>query len=351
LDLSSFVPPRCPNRRCRLHLEPRARWFRRRGWYQPKCRSYPIPRFKCLVCRQGFSYQSFRSDFRDHRPYDNGRLFELLCSGVGLRQAGRLLRMDIRAVQQKFRKQSRHLRRLNRNLAALPAERTLVLDESETYEHSSIFPVTVPVLVDRDSKFVVAATAGSIRRVARKGSRRQRWLERTERQHGRRRDCSRRVVYWLLRRLRTLLGGKRATLLTDQKQLYQVLHRQLLAGQVELRTSSSRLPRTCFNPLFAINLTEAMLRDNCGRLRRRSWLISKQWRYLCRQLDLFVAYRNWHRRRHNGDAEHVTPGVVLGLIGRRLEIAELQSWRQDWQQRSIHPASVDARATVAQRVA
>ena len=334
-----------------MHGNPVAGFYLRKGSYQPKCRSYPIPRFRCRVCREGFSYQSFRADFGDHRPQDNGRVFELLVSGVGFRQVGRLLSMDARAVQQKFRKQSRHLRRLNRNFTRLSPGHTFVLDEMESFEQRAISPVTIPVLVERDSKFVVAATAGSIRRSTRKGSSRRRWLERHERVHGRRKDYTRRVARWLLRQWRRLLGGGHAVLLCDEKGVYRRLCRQLLGDRVQLRTYSSRLRRDTYNPLFAINLTDAMLRDNCGRLRRRSWLVSKLVRYLRRHLDLFAAYRNWHRPRTNRDARHFTPGVALGLVGRSLTIAELYSWRQDWQHLSIHPACVAGTLTVAEKAA
>jgi hypothetical protein len=259
--------------------------------------------------------------------------------------------MDARAVQQKFRKQSRHLRRLTRNFTRLAPGQTYVLDEMETFEQRAISPVTIPVLVERDSKFVVAATAGSIRRGARRGSRRRRWLEQHESVHGRRKDRTRRVVKWLLRRWRRLLGDGQAVLLCDEKGVYRRLCDQLFGERVQLRACSSRLRRDVYNPLFAINLTDAMLRDNCGRLRRQSWLVSKRVRYLRRQLDLFIAYRNWHRPRTNRDPAHHTPGVELGLIGRSLSICELHSWRQDWQRRSIHPASRDGAATVAQKVA
>jgi hypothetical protein len=39
------------------------------------------------------------------------------------------------------------------------------------------------------------------------------------------------------------------------------------------------------------------------------------------------------------------------VIVRSLAIAEPQSWRQDWSDRSIHPASVDGASTVTQKVA
>src|SRR5262249_59806085 len=105
----------------------------------------------------------------------------------------------------------------------------------------------------------------------------------------------------VLRRLRRLLDGGRVELRTDQKALYGSLCRRLFPGQVTHTTVSGRLPRTSFNPLFPINLTDAMLRDNNGRMRRRSWLVSKRRRMLGLQLELFTADRNWHPPRTSQD--------------------------------------------------
>ncbi|GDY02455.1 hypothetical protein LBMAG49_17840 [Planctomycetota bacterium] len=116
-------------------------------------------------------------------------------------------------------------------------------------------------------------------------------------------------------------------------------------------TYSSKLARTTFNPLFPINLTEAMLRDNLGRLRRRSWLVSKRGNRLSLQLEMFVAYRNWLRPRTNQGDPNLCPGMVLGIVLRRLEVGELLAWRQDWREYSIHPASSSAAETVRQQVA
>lgn len=344
--MTDFVPPRCPNQKCPMHAAPKPGFWKSRGTYSVKCRKAPIPRFCCRICRRGFSFQTFRVDYRDHRPHDNAQLFLLLTSGVGMRQAGRLLRMNSGTLQRKFRKLGRALRRLNRNLLpSLPEHRTLLLDEMETFEHSAICPVTVPVVIDGQSKLVLATGAAPIRRVAAKGSRRRRWLERHEAKHGKRRDRSRLCVHLTLRRCKDLLGDRRATLLTDEKALYGALQKRLFGAQVTHETVSGKAPRTTWNPLFPINHTEAMLRDNCGRLRRRSWLVSKHARYLRRQLDLFTAYRNWYRPRTNHEPQQLAPGVVLQLIPRNLDAHELLAWRQDWRGLSIHPSSADGSAT------
>src|SRR4029077_2794314 len=119
-------------------------------------------------------------------------------------------------------------------------------------------------------------------------------------------------------RLRRRLHGEQAVLTSDQKPVYASLCRSLLRRQVEHVTVSSELPRTTYNPLFKINLTDAMLRDNNGRLRRRSWLVSKPAACLRDQLSLFTAYRNWHRLRTNRERDERTPGMHLGLVHRRL---------------------------------
>ncbi len=338
-----FVPPRCPNRACPMHRAPRRAFFVRRGHYLPKCRRDAVPRFRCKVCRRGFSFQTFRADYRDHRPHDNEAVFHLLTSGVGLRQTGRLRGMNVGTLQRKFRKLSRHLRRLNRNLLqSLPANRTFVMDELETFESSSICAVTVPVVVDAESKLVVATSAAPIRRMANKGTKRRQRLERLEKERGRRHDRSRSCIRLVVRRLGDLLGGAGATLRTDQKPLYRSAVRAILGDRVRHETTSSRLPRTARNPLFAVNLTETMLRDNCSRLRRLSWLFSKNRRQLRQHLDFFSAYRNWHRPRNNGDAARAAPGVILRLIERNLTGTEMLAWRQDWGRLSVHPSSTDA---------
>src|SRR5262245_27796122 len=350
--MGEFTPPRCPNRRCRMHGNPLPRFYIRRGSYLASCRPVPVPRFQCRSCERNFSRQTFRLDYRDHRPECNVQLFQLLISGCGLRQCGRIVQLSVRSVQRKFRKVARAMRQLNRNLLrSLPdtAHRTFLLDEIETFEHSSIMRLTVPVLIERESLAVLAVDVGPIRRVPRRGSHRQRWLARHELKHGSRGDRSRACVRRVLGRLRRLWGQRPGLLQTDEKALYgALLRRQWPESPATMahETTPSRLPRTVCNPLFPINLTDAMLRDNNGRLRRRTWLVSKLGKYLRSQLELFVAYRNWHRPRTNFDVAERTPGVVLGLAERPFEFGEMLAWRQNWRERSIHPTSADGQRAI-----
>ena len=72
-----------------------------------------------------------------------------------------------------------------------------------------------------------------------------------------------------------------------------------------------------------------------GRLRRRSWLVTKKREFLDLQLMAFACYRNYTQNRFNSDEE--SPAQMLGFLPRKLTAYELLSWRQDLGERRIHP--------------
>lgn len=347
-----FVPPRCPNPDCAHHRNPFGRFFVRRGHYLAACRPEPQPRFLCKGCRRSFSRQTFRHDYRDRKPAWNEFLFSMLCSGVGLRQIGRLTELDIHTVQDKKKKLACTMRGLQRNLCwQLPAGRTYVLDEEETFEAASVRPLTMPVLVDSQHWFLVATAVGSIRRLARVGSARRRAQEKDEHKRGRRSDESRVVTESVLRTLAGLTPTGELTLRSDRKSTYAVLTKKVLGTRCRHETTSSRQRRDPHNPLFAVNTTIAMTRDNCSRLRRKSWLVTKVAAKLEEHLAVFQVYRNYVRRRFNYDDEDGTPAKHLGLLPRNLEVNEALAWRQDWGAYSIHPMSACGSRTVREPMA
>lgn len=337
-----FQPPRCPNRKCPEHRDPTPRFFVKKGFYRPRCRPWPIPRFRCRTCGRGFSRQTFRADYRDHRPALNAPLFLSIASGVGLRQTARNLQLTRRSTELKFRKLARHLRRLNLNLLGpLPPGSELQFDELETYEgRRNTRPLSVAILIERKTRFVIWAESATIRPRGRMSEARKRAILQDERRFGPRRDNSRRAVQRTLARGAPLVAEQqRVVLQTDEKSTYPGLAAEAFgASRLVHQTTPSELPRWTWNPLFAINHTEAMLRDLTGRLRRESWLVTKRRRYLDLGLQLAMAYRNLVRRRFNHDKE--SAAQLAGFIERRLTPGEVLGWRQDWGEgRSIHPSS------------
>ncbi|HEX6812360.1 MAG TPA: hypothetical protein VF384_12100 [Planctomycetota bacterium] len=277
-------------------------------------------------------------------------MFMLLISGVGLRQCARVLDGNPRSVQDKKQKIARTLGFLHGNLSpALPTGRAFVLDEEETYEGASIRPLTMPVLIEKETWFVVATAVGSIRRLAPAGSARRVRQQREERP-GPRRDQSRECVHAVLSTLAQKVPEGRILLHTDQKASYASIAKEVFGERLVHETTAGTLVRSTHNPLFPINTTLAMTRDNCGRLRRRSWLVTKKAERLQNHLLIFTVYRNYVRRRFNRDKEVNTPAKMLGLLPRNLRRHEVLAWRQDWGDLSIHPMSSDGSHSVRQAV-
>lgn len=347
----SFSVPRCPNTDCYLHDQPVRGRIIRWGFFLADCRDEREQRYRCKECRKTFSRQTFRHDYRDRRGDCNGRLYELLTSGMGLRQAARVLKIGATTAQKKFRKLARTCQLLHENLCVkLPTGRAYLMDEEETYEQASIRPLTVPILIEKKTCFVVATAVGSIRRLAPQGTARRRRQDKDEKRRGRRADESRERVKEVLRSLKRRVTGS-IELLTDQKSTYATLAREVFGEGVAHATTAGSAPRTTHNPLFPINLMIAMSRDNCGRLRRHSWLVSKLAHWLRGQLSIFTVFRNYSRRRFNYDKERETPAQILGLVPRQLHSWEVVRWRQDWGSRSVHPMNLVGDRTVMGGVA
>ncbi len=269
------MPPRCPNADCPRHLDPQPGFFRRRGYYYPACRPHGVPRFVCRSCGRGFSRQTFRADYRDHRPDLNGYLFLLLTAGLGLRQTSRYLGLSLQCTQMKFRKIARQVRNLNQNLRGplAPGSR-LQFDELETFEERrNTRPLTLPVLIETGSRFVIWTESAPIRPRGTMTEARKRAIAHDEARFGRRVDRSERAIRNTLSKGAELVRDLKAVVLdTDEKSSYPRLATEAFgADRIVHRKTNSKLPRQTWNPLFPINHTEAMARDLVSRLRRESW--------------------------------------------------------------------------------
>ncbi len=337
-----FRPPYCPNPACVAHDEPEGIFFTRAGSFQPKCRPWPVPRFLCKHCGKSFSRQTFRADSRDHRPDLNGAVVSWLASGCGLRQTARELGIRRRSLELKSRKIARHLQLLHENLAGeFVGDVVFQLDEMETFEGCrSTRPLTLPVLIEQESMFIVDARCAPIRPSGKMTPKRRAAIAREEARDGRRPNRSNECVGQVLAAAaRRCVAAESITFRTDRKRTYPRLIRDAFSGQrlTHLQVSSKQR-RDTRNPLFRINLMNAIARDLCGRLRRRSWLVSKKGQYLELQLGIWIAYRNYHRPRFNKDRD--TPAMLMGFVDDRLSRTELLSWRQDrGPERSLHPLS------------
>ena len=351
-----FEPPRCPNRDCRQFAAPTQRFFTRQGFFHPKCRAHPVPRFRCRTCGRGFSRQTFRADYCDHKPHVNAQVVKLLTHGNSFRGTARLVGLSRRCLELKARKISRNARWLDHNLKRRAAQLGLAsrgvmrvhFDEFETFEERRrTRPVTIAVAIESRTRFHFAAVAAPIRPRGKMTPERLQAVEEDELRFGPRRTRSRAACKVALRRAAQVAPNATAIVLsTDKKRSYVPISKWAFKGKtIAHRQTSSKLPRGRRNPLFAINNEEGELREKLSRLRRESWLVTKRRKYLNLHLALYSAWRNWVRQRTNRDKR--SPGMILGYAPRRLRHEEVVAWRQDWAMRSPCPF-VDGQVTVGE---
>ena len=319
----SFRPAFCPRFGCPSRSGAPF-CYRRRGSFQRLCDRRVVPRFRCLTCDRGFSEQTFRVNYRLKRPQLLPRFFLDRISKVTHRQSARNHACSRSTEERHFRRLSRHCKAFHRaRLAEIAARGGLgevfLLDELETYEqHRNKKPLTVPVLIERESGFVIDTRVGALAARRARGAPRPLLRRRSE---------SRAVVRAAFERLRDVSPRTRPLrVLTDRKPSYAQLLSELFGDRcLHQRTLSTRR-RDVRNPLWPINHTLARMRDNVSRLVRETWAAAKLARWLEGQLAIWTCYRNYVRGRTNREPR-VTPAMALGAQARRWPVRELLEWR------------------------
>ena len=332
----SFTPRYCPRDDCLAHRPDTPFPWRRRGFFRRKVDGRRVQRFLCLTCRHSFSTQSFRLDYRLRLPRLHHAVFCLLVSKVTLRQSARLLGVRRKTVTHRFALLADHARAFHRERLERLREKgglcgPFQLDELETFETSRrLKPVTVPVLIEEKSWFVVHCEAAPLAPRRPLKPHLEARLAEIEKVEGKRRSGSTPAVRRSFARLVELVPRRAAVkVTTDRKSSYRTALRRLLGERVRHVRVSSKQKRDVRNPLFRINVTLAMLRDGVSRLVRRSWGAAKQRAWLERHLWVWVAWRNYLRVVVNDRAQckHASPASLVGAARRKLSSQEVFTWR------------------------
>jgi len=323
-----FHPPACPHTDCPSRTRSRFD-YSRSGAFERRCDGRRVQRFVCRVCRRGFSEQTFRVDYRLKRPELLERFFFDRVSKVTHRQSARIQGCSRSTEERHFRRLGGHCAAFHedrlRSIAGLGrAGSIFVLDELETYEdHRTQKPVTVPVLIERRSGFVLDAKAGAL------APRRRRRVQ-GDPAHDRappRRSESHRLVRAMFERLRELVPrDSTLQVRTDKKSSYARILRELFGARCLHRRTPARRRRDVRNPLWPINHTFARLRDSVSRLVRETWAAAKKRQWLEAHLSIWVCYRNYVRGRTNRDP-HVTPAMALHVQEEPSSVPDLLAWR------------------------
>lgn len=315
--MSEFVLSECPYKECDRSKVAR---FQSRGSYRRQSDGELVPRYQCMNCGRRFSRQTFRLDYRLKRRDLVIPVFNMLNSKVTLRQMSSIFKANLKTIAHRVRLLGRQGKEVHEficdsNSVKLGAGSAFVFDELETFEQSRLFgPLTVPVVMHGRSWFIVHAEVGTM-------ACRRRVTDGPIREHQ-----SNLVVERVLRRVKALVDETCTPhFVSDRKQSYVMLLRSIFPEYAHLRVSA-RDPRIKSNPMFPINNLFAQMRDCVSRLVRPNWAHSKKKERLVDHLWIYVLYRNYVRE-ITRDCQAVSSASSLGILPRRLEAAEVLTWR------------------------
>jgi hypothetical protein len=289
-----------------------------------------VQRYQCHTCHFTFSIQNFRLDYRLRRPELNIDILHAFVSKVTHRQCARALGTTRKTVERRiglYGGQGRELHELL--LSGKRLQGSFSLDEAETFETDRrLKPVTVPVLIERDSRFFVHVDVGMLPARKPLGPKLEARLQRVEAVEGVRTSGSRAAVTSCFEALRERTAPERVLqLVTDKKETYPSILKDVLGERpLAHERVSSKDKRDTKNPLFPINHTLAMLRDGVSRLVRRTWGHAKLRARLLQHLWIYVAWRNYVRGVTN-KRKRETPAMAVGVVGVRWSAERLLGWR------------------------
>ena len=209
-----------------------------------------------------------------------------------MRRCAKILRIHRTTVARKLAFLA-HLARLRQErFQASWIGELLQFDEMETFVHTKWKPVSLPLIVDPLTRKILA------REVALMPARGTE-AAKARAKYGPRRDERTPALNRLFASLGDQ-GRKIKHLTSDENPRYPPIvrrhcpeaHHQQVKGKRGALVGQGELKKIGFDPLFALNHTCAMIRDNVSRFRRKTWATSKTLTGLRDHLDLYVDFHN-----------------------------------------------------------
>ncbi len=322
----SFTPPFCPNPDCGFHRDPMGWQWKRDGFFRRRAPPRRIRRFRCVACRRCFSTQTFDTTYWLKRPDLQRPLHFHLVSCVAFRQGARMMGVAPSTLQRQASRLGRHCLLFQQLHGPKTAPREPVaLDGFLTFEFSQYWPFEINHVVGVRSHFVYGFTDAELRRSGRMRTDQKEMRRRLEDSHGRPDPkATRRSVEQLIRIVAPDGGGFACR--SDRHGVYPRAF-AALPHAIQHSTVSSRRRRDGRNPLFAINLSDTLLRHSSANHKRETIAFSKRRQGALERMANYQVWRNFEKRSKEGDPYSRTPAQLIGIQRRRLKAEDVLARR------------------------
>ena len=135
----------------------------KKGKYRRQSDNLEVRKFYCKSCFSYYSDQTSKYTYRLRKRRINQLVYRLLCKGVSQRGSAFVLGVKQETIARRI---DRFGAQAKRNLAHLRASsgnlNQIMLDEMESFEHTKLKPLTMPIAVDEKTRKILALSVGKI---------------------------------------------------------------------------------------------------------------------------------------------------------------------------------------------
>ncbi len=265
----------------------------KKGFFKRPSDGRLVQRYLCQNCKKHFSKQTFSRFYRQRKIWISAELAKLITSGVSRRRCALLLGVNRKTIDHKITELSEYAQFWqSRMLQQRKTFSSIHFDDLETFEHTKMKPLSVPLVVEDTSRIIIAA---GVAQMPAKGT----LAMRSVKKYGHRKDL--RPHAW-----NAVLAAAKAfadpdcRILSDNNPHYPQHIKIHFPSSIHSTTPGGRgciagygeLKKKGYDPMFSLNHTCASLRDNLACLKRRTWTTTKKPSELQKLLNIAIMSHN-----------------------------------------------------------
>lgn len=265
------------------------------GYYFRRSDSKYIQRYKCKLCGKRTSTARLSACFGQNKRTVNHMIEALICSKVSYRRIALILNIDKKTVARKVKFLGIQARAFNANFFKEKYKvkaSSIEFDDLITKERTKMLPLTVSAAVDPNTRCILSLEVGKIPAFGH-------LARESRKKYGYRPNEMPRTLERMFDKIKNFVD-ENALIKSDMHQLYSNFVEEYFPSADYFQFKSNKgcvagqgeMKKTIKDPIFYINHTFAMLRDNINRLVRRSWCVTQNIKMLQYHLEIYIKFHN-----------------------------------------------------------
>lgn len=173
-----------------------------------------------------------------------------------------------------------------------PSVKIMEFDDLETFEHTKYKPLSITLVVEHNTRRILGFR---VARMPAKGLLAKRSLKKygyIKDERSEARKSLFKEIEPFINPFATIKSDQNPHYPADVKLYFPLAKHDAFPGQRGSIVGQGELKRVRFDPLFSLNHTCAMLRDNMNRLTRKTWSTTKNRDRLADHLAIYANYHN-----------------------------------------------------------